>query len=62
MRTIILSLSALAVLATVATAETPPCNPTVSAGQPKWTRCVPDELHAPTKPKPVSGMGLTIRK
>lgn len=62
MRIALLSMSALVALANVAAAETPPCMPKVSPGQPKWTTCVPDELHAPSAPKIVSGMGLGVKK
>ncbi|WP_172431145.1 hypothetical protein [Mameliella alba] len=55
-------MTALVALANVAVADTPPCMPKVSPGQVKWTTCVPDELHAPSGPKTVSGMGLSVKK
>lgn len=62
MRIAVLSMTALVVLANTVAADTPPCIPKVSPGQPKWTTCVPDELHAPSGPKTVSGMGLSVKK
>ncbi|GGF61348.1 hypothetical protein SAMN05216376_10697 [Mameliella alba] len=62
MRIALLSMTTLVALANVAVADTPPCMPKVSPGQVKWTTCVPDELHAPSGPKTVSGMGLSVKK
>lgn len=62
MRFILIAMMGLLALANAAAANSPPCQPKVSAGQVIWTTCVPDELHAPSAPKPVSGMGLSVKQ